>query len=94
MVARLAPVQKVACSSHVSVMQVLIFGHILAISLNNISRYIADDFSLVSSVYMGKGTVESKRICSEIFFLLVNSEVYILKQVLKSILFWAFLSFR
>ena len=83
MVARLALVQKVACSNHVRVMQVLIFRHILAISLNNISRYIEDDFSSLSSVNMGKGTVESKRICSEILFLLVVSEVYILKQVSK-----------
>ncbi len=60
MVARLALVQKVACSNHVKVMQVLIFGHILAISLNSISRYIEDDFSSLSSVNMGKGTVESK----------------------------------
>ena len=65
MVARLAPVQKVACLNHVRVMQVLIFGQILAISLNNISRYIEDDFSSLSSVNMGKGSVESKKICSE-----------------------------
>ncbi len=64
-------------------MQVLNFVHFLAISLNNISRYIEDDFSSLSSVNKGKGTVESKRICSEIFFLLVNSEDYILKQVSK-----------
>ncbi len=83
MVARLAPVQKVACSNHVRVRQVLIFGHILAISLNNISRYIEDDFSSLSSVNMGKETFESKRICLEISFLLVVSEVYILKQVSK-----------
>ena len=83
MVGRLAPVQKVACLKHVRVGQVLIFWYILAISLNNISRYIEDDFSSVSSVNMGKGIVESKRICSEIFFLLVNTEVYILKQVSK-----------
>ena len=83
MVARLAPVQKVACSNHVRVIQVLIFGHILAISLNNISRYIEDDFSSLSSVNMGKGTVEAKRICSKNLFLLVVSEVYILKPVSK-----------
>ena len=83
MVARLAPVQKVACSNHVKVRQVLIFGHILASSLNNISRYIEDNFSSLSSVNMGKDTVESKRICLEISFLLVVSEVYILKQVSK-----------
>ncbi len=62
----LAPVKKVACSNHVRVMQDLIFGHILVISLNNISRYIEDDFSSLCSVNMGKSTVESKRICSEI----------------------------
>ena len=61
MVARLAPVQKVACSNHVRVMQVLVFGHILAICLNNISRYIGDDFSSLSSVNMGKVTVKSKK---------------------------------
>ena len=83
MVARLAPVQKIACSNHVKVMQVLIFWHILAISLNNISRYIEDDFSSLSSVNMGKGTVEAKRICSKNLFLLVVSEVYILKQFSK-----------
>ena len=83
MVARLAPVQKVACSNHVRVMQVLIFGHILAISLNNISRYIEDDISSLSSVNKGKGTVESKRICSEILYLLNVGEVYFLKQVSK-----------
>ncbi len=83
MVARLAPVQKVASLSHVRVRQVLIFWHILAISLNNISRHIEDDLSSLSSLNMGKGTVESKRICSEILFLLVVSDVYILKQVSK-----------
>ena len=57
MVARLAPVQKVACSNHVRVMQVLIFGHILAISLNNISRYIENVFSSLSSVKKRKGPV-------------------------------------
>ena len=60
MVARLAPVQKVACSNHVRVRQVLIFWHLLAISLNNFSRYIEDDISSLSSVNKGKGTVESK----------------------------------
>ncbi len=83
MIARLAPVQKVACSNHFRVMQVLIFGHILAISFNNISRYIEDDFSSLISVNMGKGNVESKRIFSEFLFLLVVKEVYILKQVSK-----------
>ena len=63
MVARLALVQKVACSNHVRVIHVLIFGHILVISLYNISRFIEDDFSLFSSVNKGKGTVRSKRIC-------------------------------
>ncbi len=66
MVARLAPVQKVAYSNHVRVMQVLIFWLILAISLNNISRYIEDDCSSLSSVTMEIGTVESKRIYSDI----------------------------
>ena len=79
MVARLAPVQKVACSNHVRVMQVLTFGHIMAICLNNISRYIADDISSLSSVNKGKGTVASKSICSEILFLLNVGKVYILK---------------
>ena len=83
MIVRLAPVQKVACSNHVKVMQVLIFWHILAISLNNISRYIEDDFSSLSSVNRGKGTVEAKRICSKNLFLLVLSEGYIFKQVSK-----------
>ena len=83
MVARLAPVQKVACSNHVRVRQVLIFGHILAISLNNISRYIEDDILSLSSVNKGKGTVESKRICLEILYLLNVGEVYFLKQVSK-----------
>ncbi len=83
MVARLAPVQKFACSNHVGVMHILFFGHTLAISLNNISRYIKDDFSSLSSVHMGKGTVQAKRICSENLFLLFVSEVYILKQVSK-----------
>ena len=58
MVARLAPVQKVACSNHVRVMEVLVFWHTLAISLNNISRYIEEEFSSLSSVNMGKGSVE------------------------------------
>ncbi len=80
---RLAPVQKVACSNHVRVMEVLIFWLLLAISLNNISRHIEDDLSSLSSLNMGKGTVESKRICSEIIFLLVVGEVYILKKVSK-----------
>ncbi len=83
MIARLAPVQKVACSNHVRVRQVLIFWHILAISLNNILRHIEEDVSRLSSVNMGKGTVDAKRICSEILFLLVVTEVYILKQVSK-----------
>ncbi len=83
MVARLAQVQKVACSNHVRVMQVLIFGHILAISLNNFSRYIEDDISSLSSVNKGKGTVESKRIFSEILYLLNVGEDYFLKQVSK-----------
>ena len=61
MVARLATVQKVACSNHVRVLQVLIFGHILAISLNNISRYIEDDISSLSSVKKRKGPVLSIR---------------------------------
>ncbi len=83
MLARLAPVRKVACSNHVRVRQVLIFWHILAISLNNILRYIEDDISSLSSVNMGKGTVELKRICSEILYLLNVGEVYFLKQVSK-----------
>ncbi len=60
MVARLDPVQKVACLNHVRVMQVLIFGHILAICLNNLSRYIEEDFSLLSSVNMKKDTMSQK----------------------------------
>ncbi len=43
------------------VMQVLDFGHILAISLNNISRYFEEDFSSLSSVNKGKGTVGFKK---------------------------------
>ncbi len=93
MVAHLAPVKKVSCSNHVRVMQVLIFGHILASSLKDISRYIADDFSSLSAVNIGKGTVESKRICLEILFLLVVSEVYILKQVSKITSLLCFLVF-
>ncbi len=57
MVARLAPVKKVACSNHVRVMKVLIFGHILAISLNYISKNIEDDISSLSSVKKRKGLV-------------------------------------
>ena len=83
MVARLAAVQKVGCSNHVRVMQVLIFGHILFISLNNISRYIEDNISSLRSVNKGKGTVESKRICSEILYMLNVGEVSFLKQVSK-----------
>ncbi len=67
---------------------------ILAISLNSISRYIGGDFSSLSSVNMEKGTVESKRICSEILFLLVVSEVYILKQVSKITSLLCLLVFR
>ena len=59
------------------------FEHILVISLNHISRYIEDDISSLSSVNKGKGTVESKRICSEILYLLNVGEVYFLKQVSK-----------
>ncbi len=67
MVARLAPVQKFACSNHVRVRQVLIFGHILAISLNNFSRSIEDDISSLSSVNKGKGTVQSKGLCQKFY---------------------------
>ncbi len=83
MVARLAQVQKIARSNHVRVMHVLIFRHILAISLRNISKYIEDDFSSLSSVNMGNGIVESNRICTEILYLLDVGEVYILKYVYK-----------
>ncbi len=57
MVARLVPFQKVVCSKHVRVMQVLIFLHIKAICLNDISRYIEDDNSSLSSLKKRKGTV-------------------------------------
>ncbi len=63
------------------VMQVLIFRHILAISLNNISRYVEDDISLLSSVKKRKGPVLSIRICTEILYLLEVGEVYILGYV-------------
>ena len=51
--ARLAPAQKFTCSNHFRVIQLFLLGHILAISLNNISRYIEDDISSLSSVNMG-----------------------------------------
>ncbi len=75
-------------------MWVFIFGHILAISLNNISRYIEEDFSSLSSVNMREGTVESKRICSEILFLINFGEDYMLKRESKinSLLFPLLLS--
>ena len=55
----------------------------MAIGLKNISRYIEEDFSSLSSVNKAKGTVESKRICSEILFYLNVGEIYILRQVSK-----------
>ncbi len=83
MVVRLAPAKEFACSYYVRVMQFFLFRDFLAIWVNNISSYIEDDISSLSSPNNGKGPASLLRICSEILSLLVVGEVYILKQLSK-----------